>query len=240
MIGFLFLLRNIEKKCTFISMKKPISHTQKTLNVWAIVLILWSVYRTYFKTEMPLWFDEFIAKPAIFLIPVHYFITHIEKKKFLEGVDLTLKHFRADFVIGLGSGLLFLISGITAYVMRHSSWPQILDIFTPEIFLYTVIVAFASSITEEILSRGFVLKRMYEESKNTISSVFLSSFLFFFLHIPILFTDPNVRGAMLLQVMVTDILLSFAVSFIYLQRRNLIIPILIHAFYNLSIYLFLQ
>ena len=221
-------------------MKKPISHTQKMLNVWAIVLILWSMYRTYFKTELPVWFDEFIAKPFIFLIPVHYFITKIEKKNFLEGVDLTKKHIQTDFLIGLGSGLLFLISGVTAFVLRHMSWPNFLDLFAPGLFLYSVIVAFASSITEEILSRGFVLKRLYTESKSTVSSVFLASFLFFFLHIPILFTNPEIRGMMLLQVMLTDILLSFAVSFIYLQRKNLIIPILIHAFYNLSIYLFLR
>lgn len=221
-------------------MKKPISHTQKTLNIWAIVLILWSAYRTYFKVELPVWFDEFIAKPAIFLIPVYYFITHIEKGKFLEGVDLTPKHFRSDFLIGFGAGLLFLVSGLLAYFMRHQSLPHVLDIFSPALFLYTLLVAFASSITEEILSRGFVLKRLFAESKNALSAVFLSSFLFFFLHIPILFSDPNLRGAVLLQVMATDILLSFAVSFIYLQRRNVIIPILIHAFYNLSIYLFLQ
>ncbi len=221
-------------------MKKPISHTQKTLNVWAIVLILWSLYRTYFKTELPVWFDEFVAKPAIFLIPVHYFITHVEKNDFLEGVDFISKKFKTDILIGLGAGLLFVVSGLTAYVIRNLAWPPFIDMFTPSILIYTICVALASSITEEILSRGFVLKRLYAESKNMFSSVFLSSFLFFFLHIPILFSDPNMRGSVLIQVMMTDLLLSFAVSFIYLQRRSVIIPILIHAFYNLSIYLFLQ
>ncbi|CAN5242056.1 hypothetical protein BH09PAT2_BH09PAT2_03750 [soil metagenome] len=221
-------------------MKKPISQTQKTLNIWAIVLILWSGYRTYFKTELPVWFDEFIAKPAIFLIPLHYFITHIEKKNFFESIDLTHKHIKSDFLIGLGAGLLFLVSGLLAYFIRHQSLPSGVDVLSSSMFLYILFVAFASSITEEILSRGFVLKRLYAESNNALSSVFLASFLFFFLHIPILFSDPNIRGAMLLQVMATDILLSFAVSFIYLQRKNIIIPILIHAFYNLSIYLFLR
>ncbi len=233
-------MQGVRKKCTFISMKKPISHTQKTLNVWAIVLILWSMYRTYFKTELPIWFDEFIAKPMIFLIPVHYFITRVEKKHFFENVDFTPRHLRSDFLIGLGAGLLFVISGLIAYYMRYQSVPHLQEVFSPSLFLYTLAVAFASSITEEILSRGFVLKRLVSESNNAISAVFLASFLFFFLHIPILFSNPDMRGMVLLQVMLTDILLSFAVSFIYLQRRNIIIPILIHAFYNLSIYLFLQ
>ncbi len=221
-------------------MKKPISHTQKTLNLWAIVLIMWSIYRTYFKTDLPIWFDEFVAKPAIFLIPVYYFITSVEKGTFWESIDFTPRHFKSDFIIGFGSGLLFLFSGLLAYFIRNESFVNMTEVFSIGILIYTIVIAFASSISEEILSRGFLLKRLYAESQNVFTSVFLASILFFFLHIPILFTNPELRGNALLQVMVTDILLSFALSFIYLQRKNIIIPILIHAFYNLSIYLFLQ
>lgn len=220
-------------------MKKPISHLQKCLNTWAIVLILWSIYRTTFKTDLPVWFDEFIAKPAIFLIPLHIFITRIEKKNFLEAVDFTPRHLKSDFFIGLGAGLLFLITGFIAFYVKHGQPPQFAATGS-SVLMYTIVIAFASSITEEILSRGFMLKRLYEESRSALQSVFYASFLFFFLHIPILFTDSSLRGGALLQVMMTDFLLSFAISFIYLQRRNIIIPILIHAFYNLSIYLFLQ
>lgn len=221
-------------------MKKPISQLQKSLNIWAIVLILWSVYRTTFKTELPVWFDEFIAKPAIFLIPLHIFITKIEKKSFFESVDFTPKHLKTDFFIGLGSGVLFLITGFIAYFVKHGQAPHFIAGSSLSLLFYTIIIAFASSLTEEILSRGFILKRLYEESRSAVQSVFYASFLFFFLHIPILFTDPSLRGGALLQVMITDFLLSFAVSFIYLQRRNIIIPILIHAFYNMSVYMFLQ
>ena len=107
----------------------------------------------------------------------------------------------------------------------------------PTLLMY-VLISFASSFTEEALSRGFVLKRMYEESRNPFTAIFFSSFLFFFLHIPILFTS-NLYGIDLLKVMMTDLLLSFAVSFAYLERKSLLVPILIHAFYNLSIYLFM-
>ena len=105
---------------------------------------------------------------------------------------------------------------------------------------YFAVIALASSFSEEILSRGFILKRLYEDSGNMISSTFIASFLFFFLHIPILFTNPNIYGVGLIQVMITDLVLSFTVSLLYLQRRNIIVPILLHAFYNLSIYLFIS
>jgi membrane protease YdiL (CAAX protease family) len=59
------------------------------------------------------------------------------------------------------------------------------------------------------------------------------------MHVPILFSNPEMRGTLLLQVMVTDFLLSFGVSLAYLQKKNVIVAILIHAFYNLAIYLML-
>ena len=58
--------------------KKEISSTQKALNLWAVILIIWAIYRTYFK--LPEWFDEFIAKPLVFVLPVLVYIRTVEKR----------------------------------------------------------------------------------------------------------------------------------------------------------------
>ena len=44
-------------------MKENVSPLQKSLNVWAIILILWSIYRANFGTSLPTWLDEFLVKP---------------------------------------------------------------------------------------------------------------------------------------------------------------------------------
>lgn len=205
------------------------------LNTWAIAVIIWSVYRYYFKTDLPIWFDEFIAKPLVFLIPVYYYITKYEKKKsFWKAVDFFPKK-TGDILLGLMAGLFVLVMGMVVYYDQNNTF---FPSFAPSLFFY-IAVAFASSFSEEILSRGFVLKRLYGESKNLINSIFFSSFLFFMLHIPILFSNPEIRGGALLQVMLTDFLLSFGVSLAYLQRNNVLVAIIIHALYNLAIYLIL-
>ncbi len=209
------------------------------LNAWAIVLIIWSLYRVYFRTDLPIWFDEFIAKPLIFLVPLHYYITKVEKKNFLESLDLHTKNWRSGIIVGTIAGLIFLAVGFVVMMLRQNSSPIGDVLSSPSSVLYFILIAFATSISEEILSRGFVLKRLYEDSKNMFSAVFYSSVLFFFLHIPMLATNPAFHGGVLLQVMVTDLLLSFAVSFLYLQKRSLFVPIMIHAFYAISIYFFL-
>lgn len=221
------------------SRKTPVSPTQKVLNVWAVVIIVWSVYRVYFKTELPIFFDEFIAKPAVFLIPVYYYITKVEKKNFFSAIDLKSENLLKNILLGMAIGFIFFISGTIGIFLKSQN---ISTVFTNQNFAMIgsfLLIALATSISEEVLSRGFVLKRLYAESKNAFSSSFFASILFFFLHVPILFTNDKIVGTLLLKVMFTDLILSLAVSFIYLERRNLLLPILIHAFYNLSLYLFI-
>lgn len=216
-------------------MKSKVTSTQRALNLWSIILIIWAVYRAKFK--LPVWFDEFIAKPLVFILPVYYYIKRIEKKDFFSAIDLKFKVTFSDILTTLLIGGIFSFSAILANILKYKKfvfWQQA----SGENLLLLVVLALATGISEEILSRGFVLKRLYEESKNIYTSSFFASILFLFLHIPILFTNYKLTGDMLLLFLGTDLVLSLVNSFIFLQRRSLIIPILIHAFYNLSVIFF--
>lgn len=216
--------------------KENVSPTQKALNLWAIILIIWAIYRAKLP-PLPEVFDEFIAKPLVFILPVWYYITKVEKRGFFEGVDLRFKNWKSDLTLGLAIGGTFFLSALFANFVGGTGLGgfemSVLGIIT------IIALALATSISEEILSRGFVLKRLYEESKNIYMSSFISSILFFFLHVPMLFTNPRISGNMLLIFMLTDMVLSLTNSFIFLSRRSLLLPILIHAFYNLAIIFFL-
>lgn len=219
-------------------MRKPVSQTQKTLNIWAFILIVWSIYRS--KFYLPIWFDEFIAKPIIFIFPVYWFITSREKKSFLNEIWFKTTSLFHDIYISIGIGLIFAVTALLSNYAKYRSimFEKTISTLQQNGLILTLFIALATSFSEEILSRGFVLKRLYNESKNLFSSIFISSMLFFVLHIPILFTNLKLTGNLLLFFMITDLLLSLSVSFIFLQRRSLIIPILIHAFYNIAIMLY--
>ena len=213
---------------------KKVTPTQRALNLWAVIIIVWSVYRTYL--HLPEWFDEFIAKPLVFVLPVFAYIKWVEKKDILSSLFLNknLKVFLKEFFISLGVGLILLLTALLSVYLRFKKvgfgnfpgFNQLTLIF---------ITALATGITEEILSRGFVLKRLYEESKNAYSSTFFASILFFFLHVPILFASNKINGNMLLVFMVTDLLLSMVTGLIMIQRKSLTVPILIHTFYNVVV-----
>lgn len=216
------------------NMKKKISPLQKALNLWAIILIVWSFYR--YKFNFPEWFDELLAKPVVFILPVYFFIKKVEGKKFLSSVWLKTKKKENDIVMIGIIGAIFFCAVIGANLIKYNSLTGTVSFKN---LIYLILISVLAAIAEETLSRGFILKKIYEDSKNIYTSALYASILFLILHIPILFTDLTLSGSILILYLVNDFILSLANSFIFLERRNLLLPILIHAFYNISLSLFI-
>jgi membrane protease YdiL (CAAX protease family) len=97
-----------------------------------------------------------------------------------------------------------------------------------------IVFTLAAAISEEILSRGFILKRLYQDSKNKLSASFFASILYFFLHIPIIFTNPQINNNFLFLFMTIEIIFSLIISLIFIDY-GLLLAILIHFFYSLSL-----
>lgn len=218
-------------------MKQSLSPLQKALNMWAGILIVWSIYRT--KLSLPQYIDEFIAKPLIFVVPVYIYISHIEKKGFLQDIWFTFKNISKNILIPLGIGTILTVAAFLASIVKYGAIPAQTLFSAGDYTLPMIIVlSLATSISEEILSRGFILKRIFEDSKNVYSASFLASVLFLLLHIPILFTNYKLGGNELLLFLGSDFILSMVNSLIFLDRKSIIPPILIHAFYNLAVLLY--
>ncbi len=213
--------------------KSETSHTQKMLNVWAIILILWSFYRATFKSGLPIWFDEFIAKPFVFLIPIYWFITQIEKTPFIKGLGFSKKNIVKDVLFGFGIGMLIFGVAYFSRMIKGLPFPSIKLSFESIIWILSTIMAAAM---EQVLSTGFVFKRLSEVSKkNLIRPLLTAALLFFFLHIPILFGAEKISGSILMQMLVLNTILSITTSLVFILRKNTVAPIIIHAFYLLSL-----
>jgi len=212
--------------------KSEVGPTQKILNVWAIILILWSFYRITFRSDLPIWFDEFISKPLVFLFPIFLYITKSEKKSFLKGVGIENKNRAKDILFGLGVGSLFFGIAIITKILKGAPFSFPIVSVTSIIWILSTIMA---AIVEQILSTGFVFKRLSEESKNIAKPLLISAVLFFFLHIPILFGVDKISGSTLVQMIMMNTLLSLTTSVVFLMRKNTISPIIVHALYLLSL-----
>lgn len=212
--------------------KSEVSPTQRMLNIWAITLIIWSFYRATFHSTLPIWFDEFIAKPFVFLAPVYIFITKFKKTSFFESLGFTKKHSLMDVLFGLGIGSFFVVVAILVRVMKGGS------LAIPELssgMILWIFASIAAATLEQILSTGFIFNGFYKESKNIPQSLLISAILFSFLHVPALFSADKINGAVLMQTMVLNIILSLTTSTAFLMKKNTMVPIIIHALYLLSL-----
>lgn len=209
-------------------MNQQRTNLQKALNLWSVILIIWAIYRA--KLTMPVWFDELVAKPLVFVVPVLWYILKKEKRNLLVGLDFRPKKIIFDLLAGLVIGFFVVSIPFLIQFLKNKQivFPQLTQFGT------LLFLGFATAVSEEILSRGFILKRLYEDSKNKFSASFFASILFFFLHIPIIFTNPQLTGNLLLTVLAVTLAFSLINSLIFLDY-GLLLSILIHLFYNLSL-----
>ena len=67
----------------------------------------------------------------------------------------------------------------------------------------------------------------------------IASFLFMLLHFPIMFTRLHLTGSALLFYPLSIFLMGVTNSYLYTLRGNLLLPILLHAFWNMTVSLYL-
>ncbi len=186
---------------------------------------------------MPAWIDEFLFKPLVFVLPIYWLIVHHEKKEFFNEIWLNSKKIVADCAVGLALGGVFIISALFAQYVKIGTLD--LSAIGSQNIALALLITLGTATSEEILSRGFILKRFFEETNNPYLASFNASILFLILHIPILFTIPELKGTLLILILATDFILSLINCFIYIDRKSLITPILIHAMYNAAVLLYI-
>jgi len=216
--------------------KKVISSVTSVFRLWAWILLVWSLYRYFFK--LPEWADEFIFKPLVFVAPVIWYVRKKEKQS-LATLGITWRNFFTSVYIGIGFGVVFALEGLVTHVIKYGTWDVNPIAAFQQYGFFLIILSLATACTEELLSRGFVFNRLYEKTKNLVYSTAVSSVMFVLLHIPILVTMTKLQGTTLILFLVTDFVLAIANSLLYYNTGSLVAPILVHIFWNMTVALYL-
>lgn len=205
--------------------------------VWGLILLVWALYRYYLR--MPEWVDEFVFKPLIFVVPIAWYVNRVEKRS-LQTLGLTTKNFFKSLYIGLGFGALFAVEGL---IINYLKYGRIninpIEAYEQYGLVLLLILSLATSYSEELLSRGFVFCRVYEDKKNLFVAALVSTLMFLLLHVPILVTSLHFTGTTLILFILTDIILGLANSILFFNTGSLVAPILVHLFWNMTVALYL-
>jgi membrane protease YdiL (CAAX protease family) len=145
-----------------------------------------------------------------------------------------------DLYLALGFGILFTIVGILANLLKHGSinLNPIVPV-TGVSLIVTLILSLATSFSEELLVRGFFFTRLKEGYQSQLKALITSTLMYLFLLVPIIFTRLRLAPDALALILVTNIMLSVANTMIFSETKSLTMPILIHAFWNMAVALYL-
>lgn len=195
--------------------------------LWGVLEIIIMPYIEYYKFSEII--KEVFIKIFVWLIPSVILQRHYNKLMFVKKERIfSFKGKWTEFIIILCLFTIFHI--ISSYVQNGeisiSSSFRISDI----------IIACSVGISEEMVFRGWLLNSVLNE-KNKYIAVIINSFLFLAIHFPVwirngVFLTYITNGAFL-QIMVLSIIFSFT----FIRSKNIIVPAIIHAYWDLLCFL---
>lgn len=208
----------------------------KVITLYLLVFFLWwSIFELsgihFFASPLAQKLASSIIKFSTWTVPAFFLM-----KKYSDSLYLPLNSLvKTKFNFRPCALILLLMLG---YVLV-GSWLQKGQLqFNQSLNPYELIdTFFFVGITEEIVFRGWLLNALMVKTSKT-KAILFSSFLFLFIHFPIwLKTDSfiqNLTSGAFFNVLV----LSAIYSITFLKSKNILVPILLHMIWNLSVLLF--
>lgn len=206
---------------------------KKVLSVYLTVLCVWTFYRAVFW--FPVWLEELVIKPVVFLGPVFWVVK--KEKSRLDFLGLSKDIFKA---IRLGV-LLGLIYGLAAFWFNYLKYGTVQLVsfgLAGTSLLVFLGLALATAISEEVLFRGYLLKKLIAVWKDEWSAVLFSGLLFALIHLPLLVFTSEQGGLVILVQFLLTLLVGWGNGVVMLRTGNILAPILSHVFWGTTIFLF--
>lgn len=215
-----------------------VSPLESIYAMWGYTLLLWAPYRYFFRGT-PEALDEFVMKPLIFLGPMLWYVFKKEKRSW-ESLGVTGKKFFPSLYIGIAFGVVFALEGIISNVVKYGKLNiRPIAAVDQNGLILLFILSLATAIVEELLSRGFLFNRIYEQTKNLPKAVVVSTLCFVALHVPILVSSLHFQGVTLVLFFLTTCVLGVANALLFVNTGSLVAPILVHLFWNMTVALYL-
>lgn len=204
--------------------------------LFSFIFCFWSLYR-YFPEVLPVWFQEIVLKPILWLFPLFWIVKAVEKKD-LSSLGITNKNLFKAIYWGIGLGFVFAFEGLLTNIIKykgfHVSGGDVGLLF----FLGSILLSFATAISEETVFRGYIFNRLWKIWNNELLANLISSLLFTLIHLPIGIFVLGYKPLVMLAYLLFVFIFGFGSSFVFARSKNLVSSILLHVFWAWPIMLF--
>jgi len=216
--------------------KKESLSLKHVFALFSFIFIVWSFYR-YLPQLLPLWVEELILKPLVWLLPLFWLIRKIEKKTF-SSLGLVKINIFPSIYWGVGLGLVFAFEGLITNIFKYKGLELISLDYPPLVFLGLLFLSLVTAFSEELVFRGYIFNRLWQIWNKEWLANLVSSILFVVIHLPIgIFVLGYTPGVMLAYFLFVFIF-AFGSAFVFGRTKNLISSILLHVFWAWPIILF--
>jgi len=204
--------------------------------LFSFIFVVWSFYR-YLPQFLPLWFEELVLKPLLWLVPTIWIVKRVEKQP-LSSLGFSTKKLFPALYWGVGLGLVFAFEGLLTHILKYKGLNLISLSYSPDEFLGLFLISVATAFSEETVFRGYLFNRLWQIWKNEGLANLVSSLLFVIVHLPIGVFVLGYRPVMMLAYLFFVFIFGFGSAFVFGRTKNLLASILLHIFWSWPIVLF--
>ena len=211
---------------------------RRALMVYAVIFILWGLYRLLFR--FPVFIEELVFKPIIFLLPVFSVLAGEGKswRSFAKSFGLNKQGISLSIYYGLTLGVVYIMAvRLGGYVFSQQPTDHQFSISTAG-FMNLVLLSLVTASWEQLVFSGFLLLRFMRALNDEWASASLSALLFTLLHLPILVFETPAPFVLTAIQLLLFFLVGFGNAVLMLRTRNILAPILSHTFWAMAVGLF--
>ena len=204
--------------------------------LFSFIFVIWSFYR-YLPQFLPLWFEELVLKPLLWLLPVVFLVKKVERQPWSSLGFSTQKIFPSLYW-GIGLGLVFAFEGLLTHIFKYKGLNLLSFSYSSDEFLGLFLISLATAFSEEVVFRGYLFNRLWQIWKNEGLANLVSSLLFVLIHLPVGIFVLGYQPVIMLAYLLFVFIFGFGSAFVFGRTKNIIASILLHIFWSWPIVLF--
>ena len=204
--------------------------------LFSFIFIVWSFYR-YLPEILPLWVEELILKPLVWLLPTFWLVKRVERQSF-SSLGLTKKNLFPSIYWGIGLGLVFALEGLLTNIIKYKGLNLVSLGYSSTAFFGLFLLSLVTAFTEETVFRGYLFHRLWQIWQKEWLANIVSSFLFVLIHLPIGIFVLGYNPMVMLAYLFFVFIFAFGSAFVFGRTQNLLASILLHVFWSWPIVLF--
>lgn len=179
--------------------------------------------------------EELYIKPVIWLLPFLY----IFPKDKLKPADfgITFRNFFPSVYLSVALGVGFAFLGLISNIVKYHEINFEANI-GPMLLGTSLLVSFATSVTEELVFRGYLLSVFLREFDRKLIPIFFSTILWTAMHGPISYFVWGMNGVQILIYLTLTFFYGLGASVIFVRTKNIASSVFLHVLWEWPIVLF--